>query len=73
MRVLSRGFLPMLFSLLSACVSVQVDPLTPVTFEPRDGKQELATLEREPNRRFVQIAPHAPPHFDVELARWGQA
>ncbi|MDQ0473960.1 ABC transporter ATP-binding protein [Labrys wisconsinensis] len=20
--------------------------------------------------RFVQIAPHAPPHFDVELARW---
>ncbi len=56
MRVLSRGFLPMLFSLLSACVSVQVDPLTPVTFEPRDGKQELATLEREPNRRFVQIA-----------------
>ncbi len=23
--------------------------------------------------RFVQIAPHAPPHFDVELARWNQA
>ena len=22
--------------------------------------------------RFVQIAPHGPPHFDVELARWGQ-
>jgi hypothetical protein len=41
---------------MSACVSVQVDPLTPVSFEPREKGSELATLDREPNRRYVQIA-----------------
>ncbi len=42
--------------LLSACVSVQVDPLTETTFQPRPSGQELVTLDREPNRRFIQIA-----------------
>lgn len=43
-------------TLLSACVSIHVDPLTEQSFEPRPGQGEVTTLQREPNRGYVQIA-----------------
>ncbi len=42
--------------LSSACVSVQVDPLTTKEFEPRAGAEGVTTLQREPNHGHVQIA-----------------
>lgn len=45
-----------LLMLSSACVSVQVDPLTTTAFEPRAGGDAVATLQREPNHGHVQIA-----------------
>ncbi|HET9960952.1 MAG TPA: hypothetical protein VFQ34_01335 [Nitrospiraceae bacterium] len=56
MNWLSRNLIVLSCALLSACVSVRVDPLTPVTFEPREKGEKLATLDREPNRRYVEIA-----------------
>jgi hypothetical protein len=45
------------FAVLStACVSVKVDPLVPATFEPRAGKAQVATLDREPDQSHVEIA-----------------
>lgn len=43
-------------ALSSACVSVQVDPLTTKAFEPRPGTEAVSTLQREPNHGHVQIA-----------------
>lgn len=43
-------------ALSSACVSVQVDPLTNTAFEPRAKDENVMTLQREPNRGYVQIA-----------------
>lgn len=43
-------------ALSSACVSVQVDPLTTKAFEPRRGADAVTTLQREPNHGHVQIA-----------------
>ena len=43
-------------ALSSACVSVQVDPLTTKAFEPRPDAEALTTLQREPNHGHVQIA-----------------
>ena len=43
-------------ALSSACVSVQVDPLTTKAFEPRPSAEALTTLQREPNHGHVQIA-----------------
>lgn len=51
-RVLAISFL----ALSSACVSIQVDPLTERSFEPRPGRDDVATLQREPNHGHVQIA-----------------
>jgi hypothetical protein len=45
-----------LLALSNACVSIQVDPLTERSFEPRPGREEVTTLQREPNRGYVQIA-----------------
>ena len=45
-----------LLALSSACVSVQVDPLTTKAFEPRSGGEGVTTLQREPNHGHVQIA-----------------
>ena len=45
-----------LLALSSACVSIQVDPLTEKSFEPRPGRNDVTTLPREPNRGYVQIA-----------------
>ena len=45
-----------LLACLSACVSVQVDPLTTKAFEPRRGSEAVSTLQREPNQGHVQIA-----------------
>lgn len=45
-----------LLALSSACVSIQVDPLTERSFEPRPGQGKVTTLQREPNRGYVQIA-----------------
>lgn len=42
--------------LSSACVSLQVDPLTTKEFEPRQGAEGVTTLQREPNHGHVQIA-----------------
>ena len=55
MRIL-RMFPVSLLVLSSACVSIQVDPLTERSFEPRPGRDEVTTLQREPNRGYVQIA-----------------
>jgi iron complex transport system ATP-binding protein len=39
--------------------------------EPRDlARSGLIEQVFKVKGQFVQIAPHAPPHFDVELARW---
>ncbi|MBX3370065.1 MAG: hypothetical protein KF793_06700 [Nitrospira sp.] len=46
----------MCVALLSACVSVQVDPLTTKAFEPRASAEGVTTLQREPNHGHVQIA-----------------
>ncbi len=46
----------MFFALSSACVSVQVDPLTTKAFEPRSGAEGVTQLQREPNHGHVQIA-----------------
>lgn len=43
-------------AILSACVSVRVDPLTTKEFEPRAGAEGVTTLQREPNHGHVQIA-----------------
>jgi hypothetical protein len=43
-------------SLLTACVSVKVNPLVPATFEPRPDKAAVATLDREPDQSHVEIA-----------------
>jgi hypothetical protein len=51
-----HGLLLLLFALSTACVSVQVDPLTGARFEPRAGADGVKTLQREPNRGYVQIA-----------------
>ena len=51
-----RLLLLVILALLSACVSVQVDPLTSKAFEPRPGKDAVTTLQREPNGGHVQIA-----------------
>ncbi len=40
----------------SGCVSIHVDPLTGDSFEPRAGQDNITTLQREPNRGYVQIA-----------------
>ncbi|MCS6320020.1 MAG: hypothetical protein H8K05_20070 [Nitrospira sp.] len=56
MKQTSRLALILLLGLLSACVSVQVDPLTSKEFEPRPGSEEVTTLQREPNHGHVQIA-----------------
>ena len=56
MRTLFRTTLLLLLALSSACVSVQVDPLSGQTFEPRAGRDAVTTLQREPNRGYVQIA-----------------
>ena len=51
------GLMTLILLVLSnACVSVQVDPLTRNTFEPRQGADAVATLQREPNHGHVQIA-----------------
>ena len=51
------GFMTLLLlALSSACVSVQVDPLTRTAFEPRGGGDAVATLQREPNHGHIQIA-----------------
>lgn len=52
----SRLLLVVLLALSSACVSVQVDPLTSKAFEPRSGGDAVTTLQREPNGGHVQIA-----------------
>ncbi len=46
----------LLLALSSACVSVQVDPLSTKAFEPRPGGETVTTLQREPNHGHVQIA-----------------
>jgi hypothetical protein len=51
-----RAMLFLLLVLSTACVSVQVDPLTGKSFEPRSGRNDVATLQREPNHGYVQIA-----------------
>ncbi|MCE3224016.1 MAG: hypothetical protein K0S58_2196 [Nitrospira sp.] len=56
MRSLFRASALLLIALTSACVSVQVDPLTGQSFEPRAGRDDVTTLQREPNRGYVQIA-----------------
>lgn len=56
MRSLFRASGLLLMALTSACVSVQVDPLTGQSFEPRAGRDDVTTLQREPNRGYVQIA-----------------
>ncbi len=56
MTSIFRVLLILLLALSSACVSVQVDPLTGKAFEPRTGGDDVKTLQREPNRGYVQIA-----------------
>ncbi len=56
MTSIFRIFSIVLLALSSACVSVQVDPLTGKAFEPRVGGDDVMTLQREPNRGYVQIA-----------------
>lgn len=56
MKQTSRLALILLLGLSSACVSVQVDPLTSKAFEPRPGSEEVTRLQREPNHGHVQIA-----------------
>lgn len=56
MKQTSRLALILVLGLSSACVSVQVDPLTSKEFEPRPGSEEVTTLQREPNHGHVQIA-----------------
>lgn len=56
MTYISRSLLLLLLALSTACVSVQVDPLTGATFEPRAGIDGVKTLQREPNHGYVQIA-----------------
>jgi hypothetical protein len=51
-----RVTLLLLLALSSACVSVRVDPLTEKSYEPRAGRDDVTTLQREPNRGHVQIA-----------------
>lgn len=52
----SHLLLTVLLALSSACVSVQVDPLSKKVFEPRSGGNPVSTLQREPNSGHVQIA-----------------
>ncbi|GMV51047.1 hypothetical protein FBQ96_04085 [Nitrospirales bacterium NOB] len=56
MRPLLRLLSLALLMSSSACVSVQVDPLTSASFEPRRGGEDVKTLAREPNHGYVQIA-----------------
>ena len=56
MTSIFRPFMILILALSSACVSVQVDPLTAKEFEPRAGGDDVRTLQREPNRGYVQIA-----------------
>lgn len=56
MTPISRSILILLLALSSACVSIQVDPLTGKSFEPRTGEDSVVTLQREPNRGYVQLA-----------------
>lgn len=56
MRPIFQVLMVLLLALSSACVSVQVDPLTGQSFEPRAGREDVTTLQREPNRGHVQIA-----------------
>ena len=51
-----RVLLMLLLAISSACVSVHVAPLTEQSFEPRSGRDSVATLQREPNGGYVQIA-----------------
>ncbi len=56
MTSIFRLFVILILALSSACVSVQVDPLTAKEFEPRAGGDDVRTLQREPNGGYVQIA-----------------
>ena len=56
MKMASGLMMVFLLALSSACVSVHVDPLTSTAFEPRGGRDAVATLQREPNHGHVQIA-----------------
>lgn len=56
MTSIFRLFVILIVALSSACVSVQVDPLTVKEFEPRAGGDDVRTLQREPNRGYVQLA-----------------
>jgi hypothetical protein len=56
MTSIFRLFVILIVALSSACVSVQVDPLTAKEFEPRAGGDDVRTLQREPNRGYVQLA-----------------
>ncbi|MBI4000920.1 MAG: hypothetical protein HY348_03960 [Nitrospira defluvii] len=56
MSPIFRAILILLLALSSACVSIQVDPLTGKSFEPRTGRDDVTTLQREPNHGYVQIA-----------------
>jgi hypothetical protein len=56
MTSIFRLFVILILALSSACVSVQVDPLTVKEFEPRAGGDDVRTLQREPNRGYVQLA-----------------
>jgi hypothetical protein len=56
MNPIFRALMGLLLALTSACVSVQVDPLTSTAFEPRAKGENVITLQREPNRGYVQIA-----------------
>ncbi|MBL8072030.1 MAG: hypothetical protein JNM35_13140 [Nitrospira sp.] len=56
MKQASRLALVLVLGLSSACVSVQVDPLTSKAFEPRPGSEDVTTLQREPHHGHVQIA-----------------
>jgi hypothetical protein len=55
-RLLALLFVALFGVLSAACVSVKVDPLVPATFEPRPGKEPVATLQREPDETHVEIA-----------------
>jgi hypothetical protein len=56
LKRVSRLTLVLLLGVASACVSVQVDPLTSKEFEPRPGSEGVTTLQREPHHGHMQIA-----------------
>lgn len=55
-RLVLYGAIPFLISVLTACVSVRVEPLTHEVYPPKKSSQSLQWLESEPDVPHVKLA-----------------